>query len=55
MKDEMFDELLASVEQADEIVKGNSTPARVTEFAEPDIKKKSKKAKIKPVPNKPSS
>jgi len=38
MKDEMFNELLASVEQADDIVKGNSTPARVTEFAEPEVK-----------------
>jgi len=38
MKDEMFNELLASVEQADEIVKGNSTPAKITEFAEPEVK-----------------
>ena len=34
MNDDMFNELLASVEQADSIVQGKAAPARITEFAE---------------------
>lgn len=37
MDSSMFEELLASVEQADEIIKGNAEPARVTAFAEPEV------------------
>ncbi|WP_289028947.1 NadS family protein [uncultured Paraglaciecola sp.] len=38
MKDDMFNELLASVEQADSIIEGKAQPSRVTEFAEPQVK-----------------
>jgi putative transcriptional regulator len=38
MKNEMFDELLASVQEMDEIVQGNKAAARVTEFPEPEVK-----------------
>ena len=38
MNDDMFNELLASVEQADSIHKGNAKAARVTDFAEPEVK-----------------
>ncbi|OEE54079.1 MULTISPECIES: NadS family protein [Vibrionaceae] len=38
MNDDMFNELLASVEQADDIVQGKAQAARVTEFAEPEVK-----------------
>ena len=33
-----FDELLASVEEMDQIVRGKQKPSRVTEFAEPQVK-----------------
>ncbi|MBB1327384.1 helix-turn-helix domain-containing protein [Pseudoalteromonas sp. SR45-1] len=38
MNDDMFNELLASVEQADSIIQGKAQPARVTAFAEPEVK-----------------
>lgn len=38
MNDDMFNELLASVEQADDIIQGNAQAARVAEFAEPEVK-----------------
>ena len=38
MNDDMFNELLASVEQADDIIQGKAKPARVTQFAEPEVK-----------------
>lgn len=38
MKNQMFDELLASVQEMDEIVQGNQVTARVTEFPEPEVK-----------------
>lgn len=38
MNDDMFDELLASVAQADEIIREKAKPARVTQFAEPEVK-----------------
>jgi len=38
MNDDMFNELLASVEQADNIIQGNAKPARVTKFEEPEVK-----------------
>ncbi len=38
MKNEMFDELLASVQEMDEIVKGKKDASRVFEFPEPEVK-----------------
>jgi putative transcriptional regulator len=38
MNDDMFNELLASVEQADDIIQGKAKPVRVTQFAEPEVK-----------------
>lgn len=38
MKNEMFDELLASVQEMDKIVQGKKAAARVTEFPEPEVK-----------------
>lgn len=38
MKDDMFDELLASVQEMDSIVQGKKVAARVTKFPEPEIK-----------------
>lgn len=38
MKDEMFNELLASVQEMDEIVQGKQSAARVTEFPTPEVK-----------------
>ncbi|KZN15130.1 NadS family protein [Marinomonas sp. TW1] len=38
MNDNMFNELLESVQQADDIIKGQNTAARITEFAEPEVK-----------------
>ena len=38
MKNDMFDELLASVEEMDEIVQGKKAAARVTDFPEPEVK-----------------
>lgn len=34
----MFNELLESVQQADNIIKGQSTAARIAEFADPAVK-----------------
>ena len=38
MKNDMFDELLASVQEMDEIAKGKQAAARVIEFPEPEVK-----------------
>ncbi|TFH67843.1 helix-turn-helix domain-containing protein [Gammaproteobacteria bacterium LSUCC0057] len=38
MKNERFEELLASVQEMDEIVQGKKTAAQVTEFPEPQVK-----------------
>lgn len=38
MNDDMFNALLESVQQADGIIQGKTAPARVTEFAEPEVK-----------------
>ena len=38
MNDDMFNELLESVQQADDIIKGQATAARITEFADPEVK-----------------
>jgi len=38
MNDDMFEQLMESVSQADEIIKGKTKPARTTEFAEPQVK-----------------
>lgn len=38
MKNERFEELLASVQEMDEIVQGKKTAAQVTEFSEPQVK-----------------
>lgn len=38
MDNQMFDELLASVQQMDNIVKGKQKPARVTEFPDPEVR-----------------
>jgi len=38
MKNDMFDELLASVQEMDEIVQGKKSAARMTEFPEPEVK-----------------
>jgi putative transcriptional regulator len=38
MNEDMFNELMASVEQADDIVQGKVKPARVTVFAELEVK-----------------
>lgn len=38
MNDDMFNALLESVQQADGIIQGKAAPARVTEFAEPEVK-----------------
>jgi len=38
MKNELFDELLASVQEMDEVVQGKKAAARVTEFPEPEVK-----------------
>jgi len=38
MEKNMFDELLASVEEMDEIVKGRKQPARTFEYPEPQAK-----------------
>lgn len=38
MNDEMFKELMASVQQADAIIQGKAKPARVTTFEEPEVK-----------------
>ena len=38
MKNELFNELLASVQEMDEIVQGKKAPARVTKFPEPEAR-----------------
>jgi len=38
MKNKMFDELLASVQEMDQIVQGKKAAARITEFPEPEVK-----------------
>jgi len=38
MNDDMFNALLESVQQADDIIQGKAKPARVSEFAEPQVK-----------------
>lgn len=38
MNDDMFKQLMDSVSQADNILKGEAKPARETEFAEPKVK-----------------
>lgn len=38
MKNEQFKELLASVQEMDDIVQGKKAAARVTEFPEPEVK-----------------
>lgn len=38
MNDELFNTLLASVQQADDIIQGNAKPARVSTFAAPQVK-----------------
>jgi putative transcriptional regulator len=38
MDNEMFDELLASVNEMDEIVKGKIQPSRIFNFPDPEVK-----------------
>ena len=38
MKNEMFNALLASVQEMDEILQGKKTAAKVAEFPEPEVK-----------------
>lgn len=38
MKNELFDELLASVQEMDKIVQGKKEAARVTDYPEPEVK-----------------
>lgn len=38
MDNDMFDELMASVQEMDDIVKGQKQPARRFEFPEPEVK-----------------
>lgn len=38
MKDDLFDELLSSVQEMDAIVKGQKAAARLTDFPEPEVK-----------------
>lgn len=38
MNDDMFEQLMESVDQANEIMKGKAKPGRVTDFAEPEVK-----------------
>lgn len=38
MKNELFDELMSSVQEMDEIVQGEKTAARVTVFPETEVK-----------------
>ena len=39
MDDDMFNELLASVEQMDDIIKGKAKPSRSFEFPDPEVRK----------------
>lgn len=38
MKNELFKELLASVQEMDDIVQGKKTAARVTKFPDPEVR-----------------
>ena len=38
MKNELFNELLASVQEMDDIVQGKKTAARVTKFPDPEVR-----------------
>lgn len=38
MNGDMFEQLIESVSQADDIIKGKAKPLRTTEFAEPQVK-----------------
>lgn len=38
MNDDLFEQLIDSINQADGIIKGKSKASRVTEFAEPHVK-----------------
>lgn len=38
MNGDMFEQLIESVSQADDIIKGKAKPSRTTEFAEPEVK-----------------
>lgn len=38
MDNDMFDELMASAQEMDDIVKGQKQPARSVEFPEPEVK-----------------
>jgi putative transcriptional regulator len=38
MNDELFQALLTSVQQADAIISGTANPARISTFAEPEVK-----------------
>jgi len=38
MDNDIFNELLASVEEMDQIAKGNKAPSRQFQFAEPEVK-----------------
>jgi putative transcriptional regulator len=38
MNDELFQALLTSVQQADAIISGTANPARISSFAEPEVK-----------------
>ncbi|WP_193744958.1 hypothetical protein [Marinimicrobium sp. LS-A18] len=38
MKSELFDELLASAQEMDEIVHGNEAATRITERPDPEVK-----------------
>ena len=38
MNDELFNALLESVQQADDIIQGKAKPARITALAEPEVK-----------------
>ena len=37
MNNQMFDELLASIEQADSIIKGHAQASKVTDYPEPEV------------------
>ena len=38
MNNELFNELLASVQEMDDVVQGKKAAARITEFPEPEVK-----------------
>jgi putative transcriptional regulator len=38
MNDDMFEQLIESVSQADDIIQGKTKPGRTTELAEPQVK-----------------